>query len=404
MSRPAKTQGPYLYWRDERVRNGKIVERAQWVIRDRDGNSQKGTGCAKGDLIGANRALDAYLTTKHNPRGASDPASALIADALNVYTQDVINDDDKFPGGESNPRYREAKQRIARLTDFFGGMLIITVSKDACTSYIRERGAKSAARRELEDLRAALKYYAEQGYTTIVPAIRLPEKNESRKEWLTVKQAARLLRAAWQMRQSWGDGDDTARRIGRHLAHFIVVALHSGTRRTVTCTAALERMPGRPYFDLDDGIFYRTPDNARTNKKNRNQGPQTVPLHLLAHLRRWQRRGQRFAVEWNGLPPGKINKAFRHACNLAGLDAKIVPHTLRHTCVTWMLKNGITTHATADFVGMTEEMVRRVYGHHCPEHQKEAANHRLTARQKRLAAKEVVEFQNARRLRLVAAA
>jgi hypothetical protein len=45
-----------------------------------------------------------------------------------------------------------------------------------------------------------------------------------------------------------------------------------------------------------------------------------------------------------------------------------------------MLRAGKSIDVTANFVGMTREMVERIYGHHCPDHQATAANSRSDER------------------------
>jgi hypothetical protein len=41
---------------------------------------------------------------------------------------------------------------------------------------------------------------------------------------------------------------------------------------------------------------------------------------------------------------------------------------MRHTTATWGMQNGADHGALADYLGMTVEMLRRVYGHHDPNH------------------------------------
>jgi integrase len=48
---------------------------------------------------------------------------------------------------------------------------------------------------------------------------------------------------------------------------------------------------------------------------------------------------------------------------LAGLDGKITPHTLRHTAATWLMQAGVDKWEAAGFLGMSVEMLDRVYGH-----------------------------------------
>jgi integrase len=90
----------------------------------------------------------------------------------------------------------------------------------------------------------------------------------------------------------------------------------------------------------------------------------------MAHLRRWERKGisQKFVVEWNGNPVRRINKSFRTARKIAGLDSDVVPHVLRHTAATWLMQRGIDIWEAAGYVGMSAETLERVYGHHHPRH------------------------------------
>ena len=73
-------------------------------------------------------------------------------------------------------------------------------------------------------------------------------------------------------------------------------------------------------------------------------------------------------------PVKRINKAFRSVRRAAGLGNEVVPHTLRHTCATWLAQRGVPTWEAAGYLGMTEETFIAVYGHHHPDHQKNAVN------------------------------
>jgi integrase len=95
-------------------------------------------------------------------------------------------------------------------------------------------------------------------------------------------------------------GNKTTRASRKHVARFILVGLYTGRRAAAICAAALQPMTGRAFIDLERGIFYRRPSGAAETKKQRPPVP--LPRRLLAHLRRWKRRGQRFYVEWNGDP------------------------------------------------------------------------------------------------------
>jgi hypothetical protein len=61
------------------------------------------------------------------------------------------------------------------------------------------------------------------------------------------------------------------------------------------------------------------------------------------------------------------------AVRLAKLPGKVSPHTLRHTAATWLMQSGVDKWEAAGFLGMSVEMLDRVYGHHHPAHLKTAA-------------------------------
>src|SRR5690606_30906604 len=86
-------------------------------------------------------------------------------------------------------------------------------------------------------------------------------------------------------------------------------------------------------------------------------------------------------VEGNGTPVGSVKKAFKAACESAGLGwyedgvfkTDVTPHVLRHTAATWLMKNGASLTETADYLGMTEAVLRSTYYHQHPDFQAEAA-------------------------------
>lgn len=235
------------------------------------------------------------------------------------------------------------------------------ISGQTCRAYAAQRSTDAAARRELEDLRAAINHHRREGLCNKVVEVVLPPERPARDRWLTRKEAARLIRSAWRYREVQ-KGQPTGRRSRRHLAKFILVALYTGTRASAVCGAALQRTVGCGWIDLDRGVFYRRPAGHRETKKR--QPPVPLPDELLAHLRRWKRRAQRFAVEWNGEPVQSVDKAFANVVADAGLGNDVTPHVLRHTAATW----GTDMWEAAGYLGMTVEMLSARYGHHHPNH------------------------------------
>jgi integrase len=91
-------------------------------------------------------------------------------------------------------------------------------------------------------------------------------------------------------------------------------------------------------------------------------------------MRRWARIGvaDDYFVTWHGKPVRSVKKGFARAVALAGL-ADVTPHTLRHTAATWLMQNGTEIWEAAGFLGMSPEILARVYGHHHPDHLRDAA-------------------------------
>ena len=58
----------------------------------------------------------------------------------------------------------------------------------------------------------------------------------------------------------------------------------------------------------------------------------------------------------------------------AHLDKTITPHTLRHTCATWLMQKGVEPWQVSGFLSMSTETLERVYGHHHPDFMKGASD------------------------------
>jgi integrase len=232
---------------------------------------------------------------------------------------------------------------------------------------------EAAARRELEDLRAAINHHRREGLCSEIISVALPDKSPAPNVFLTRPEAARLIRAARAAKQIMRD-KVTRREVGNHIARFILVGLYTGTRHAAICGAAFHPAIGRGHIDLDRGIFHRRAQGARETKKR--QPPVRLPDRLLAHLRRWRRLGisTHAVVEWNGRPVHSVRKGFAAAVKSAGFDKRVTPHTLRHTAATWAMQNGADLWQAAGFLGMTVEMLQERYGHHHPDFQRETAD------------------------------
>jgi integrase len=152
------------------------------------------------------------------------------------------------------------------------------------------------------------------------------------------------------------------------------MTVYTASRSGAVFTAAVHAGANRSFVVLDCGRFYRLAAGAEETNKRQPTVP--IPGRLLAHLRRWKRKGiiANYVVEWEGLPVLSVKTGLTKAVRLAGLrEKRISPHTFRHTGVTWMLLNGVSTWDAAHYAGMSEDIVRKVYGHHHPDYLHSAA-------------------------------
>jgi integrase len=368
---PRRNKGARLWLRPARRSGGRVIANAVWIIID--GQRHLATGCLAHQTGEAERRLADYIAHKYQPaRRARDLASIDIADVLSIYMDDhahIVADPARLG------RY------IGRLNDYWGGKMLSEVTNAECRSYVKARGTPGGARADLEILRAAINHHAKENLHHGTVHVALPPKGAPRDRWLTRAEAARLLWACWSYRERQtahrgrlrGQVIETNKRPLRHLARFILIGLYTGTRAGAIASSSPYRDQGHSFVDLDQGIFYRLAVGRRAT--NKRQTPAPVPKRLLAHMRRWVRRGvvTSHFVEWQGAPVKSVKTAFNRAVSLAGLSGRVTPHTLRHTAATWLMQRGVPIWQAAGYLGMSAEVLERTYGHHHPDYMRAAA-------------------------------
>lgn len=450
---------PYLWWRPGRVDADNIDRTGRWWIVHR-GKQVRSTGCGHGphEERRALEALNDYTASLHviapDKMGGAQknrPASeVLIAEVLDRYVAAKKGRLDPKTGEirDGVARHHEVAQRVATLLSWWGTRTLDEVDTTTCVAYVEHRVGtpwavharagldrngvprpgsgkplrrghskpskqrvvgEGGARRELEDLRAAINQAMRDGLTRDTIHVSLPAKGEERERWLTVAEAAKIVRGAWRKRevQTVHSGPRkgeqvVGRRVGKHLARFVIVALRTGTRCGPICDASFEREVGKAWMELKtetvmeervetrviDGetferrvqvpvikrvaIFHRKAI-AKEAKKNKQAPTVRMPDSLVAHLWRWRYvLNQRYVVEWNGRPVGSTKRSFANLCWELGFGDDVIRHCLRHTAVTWGMQAGVPIWELAGYVGMTVEMIERTYGHHSPKHMENA--------------------------------
>jgi integrase len=156
------------------------------------------------------------------------------------------------------------------------------------------------------------------------------------------------------------------RRVRLYLPLFVLIGLYTGARKEAILSLRWSQV------DLVAGRINFNPAGGRRTNKRRPRIP--IPPKLLPHLRRARQRGTDigFVIHENGVRLKDVKKGFASACRRAKLEG-VSPHTLRHTCATWLMQAGVDTWNAAGFLGMTVETLQRVYAHHHPDHLRDPA-------------------------------
>lgn len=371
-----------------------------------DGKRRIATGVPVGPSTKsvAEKARREYLQRPVTPPTAEEAAQAhfTVTDALDYYAA--------YKGDSLHPEF---PLRAAKLLAFFGSKKVEEMNVGHGGEYVAWRGhhgapnpkhpprppravANGTIRRELVDLNAALNRAFKAEKVRKKVTMELPEASPPKERWLTKSEAARLLMGALGfVMVSYSDRETREvrwrvwRRVGesysRHLARFVIIGLHTGTRHDAMLRLGFAPHPEGGHFDLANRRIYRAAIGARRTKKR--QPTSRLRRKLAFHVARWKRISnsnivvhyagpvRRHDEDGNAIDSLKrITGAFRLARQRAGLGADVTPHVLRHTCTTWLLHEGWSIWDVAGYVGMSPKVIETTYGHHSAEFQAAAAD------------------------------
>lgn len=333
---PRPNRGPYLKFIEDR---GKYY--IHWsevgVVRKRS------TGTSEREE--AQIALADFIRERQirqQPKGPADPSQYLISDALALYA-------------ELHAPTTKTPERIAyaieALLDFWEGNTVAQISKQTCRAYMAHRQRSNGTmRRELGVLKASLNFAFSEGRLTRVPPVSLPEKPKGKDRWLTRQEAAALLNAA---RTASGS-------VRLYLPLFILIGLYTGARKGAILSLRW------PQVDLHNGMIDFLPLGEQQSDKKRPKIP--IPNRLLGPLKRAKLRGSDlgYVVHQDGKKLNDVKHSFGSACRKAGI-AGVTPHTLRHTCGTWLAQKGVPLFEIGGWLGQNNERTVELYAHHHPD-------------------------------------
>ena len=377
-----------LYGPDER--HGATPKRGfkQYVyfIRwyERGAKRERSTGT--GDVREAQRALGRFLdeqaqkAAKPERRGPAAPDQMSVPDMLGLYLEHHA------PHTADQERIQYA---VRNLIPWWDGVAVSGVTAGACRRYAAESSrAASTVRRELGTLSAAMNWCVTEGYLTQGGVVVLPPVPKDEQAFLTRSEAAKLLWTAWRRRRRW-KGSDGKWSTNIHLVMFILIGLYHGARRSAILGLQWQPNTEGGYVDLDRGFIDFNPIGRAQTKKRRARVP--IAPRLLPWLRIAREKTRQYVIEADGKPIANIKTVFAATAIDTGMwewrdiigprdgqpkrvqTPTVHPHSLRHTCVTWLLQDGLDAWKVGGFVGMSPMTVQQVYGHHAPEFMADAA-------------------------------
>ena len=329
------------------TKGARLERRENGVYHIRDGGRRVSTRTR--DSGEAQRALAEYIAAKDLPAGPRGADQLTVAEVLDTYARE------RAPHVKDPARIADC---IRALVPILGPLPLSAITGEVCRRYAKVRDrAPGTIRKELGTLAAAINHCHAEGYITSAPRVRLPAKPAPRDRHLTKAEAAKLVRAAYRNPKA------------KHLARFLLVALHTGTRSDAILRLRFLPSTEGGWVDTENGILHRRGEGEVETKKRTPTVP--IPRRLLGHLQRWERMGARYVVEIDGQRVGSLKTAWRTALRESGIE-HCTKHDLRHTCATWMMQAGADRWEAAGFLGMTVDLLESTYGHHHQDHMRGA--------------------------------
>lgn len=196
--------------------------------------------------------------------------------------------------------------------------------------------------RELLMLRAAIRWAIKEKWLPpdAEPHIEVPRAPPPRNRWLTREEAGRLIESA----------------VRPHVSLYLRLALYTAARQRAILDLTWDRVDfNRGLIDLGN----------LPGGKGRAIVPIASPL-LEPLIEAKTGSTCSHVIEFKCRPVASVKTGTRAAAIRANLPG-VTPHILRHTAATWMTQTGTPLREVAQFLGNTEKLIERVYGHHMPD-------------------------------------
>jgi integrase len=310
-----------------------------WTEHGRSRERSTGTS----DSAAAQIAFAAFMQEHtRDSSGPRNPNEVYVTDALAQYA------DERGPNVAAPVRIASSLQA---LIPFWTGKTVAQVNERECRTYVASRGlSDGTTRRELGTLRAAINWAHKQGTISRTVSVWLPDRPEPKERWLTRDEVAALMRGAM------------AGKARLYLPLFILLSVYTGRRVGAVLDLRWHQI------NLETGMIdFRQKSKGETTKK---RGRIKAPKSLIAHLRRARLRGVDLGYVIHNGNSKRIDdpgKGFDGARDRVGLGEDVTPHTLKHTCASWLLQNKVPIWTAAKYLDTTVATLERVYAHHDPD-------------------------------------
>lgn len=252
-----------------------------------------------------------------------------IVDAYFEQSEAIWKDNDRF--------------HATAICKVFGRAGVEAITQQALKNYCATADVSvGTLRKRLSTLRAALNWAAKQEIIERAPFVWLPPAPPPRDRRLTRAEFERL--------------DGAAKRTP-HLRLFLWLARFTAARAGALLDLRWDRLDfDRRVIDLGGA--------------GRQKGRGRVPMHpdlAFALILAREAAETPYVVEFAGSKVASIRKAFRRACERAGLGEDVSPHVLRHTAASWMAEAGVPMSEIAAVLGHRDSRTtERVYAKYSP--------------------------------------
>jgi integrase len=242
---------------------------------------------------------------------------------------------------------------LRNLTPYFKDYAVSQLTRHSVNDYIdhrlnqpvvigRSKGKRtvspSTIKRELDMLGAALNFAKREGLIREVPYFEKPKASKPRERWLTPEEVQKLFTASPT----------------DNLTAFLHVSINTAARPSSVLELKWFQI------DLEKRLIHFNPPEREQTKKYRP----TVYINdsLLAFLNAWRRKCKSEFV-CGGVK--SLKKSFRQACMKAKIKGA-TPYTLRHTAVTWVVRDGFSLALAGQLAGHKDPRTTMRYAKHDP--------------------------------------